>query len=271
MWTRAELKNYAKDFLRKNYWKAFLVCLIFAILTGSGSSNGGDDGNNGEDRNISINVNIAPSWIYHQNLKIDNDSILGSIRSEGIKEGIRYIGFFPAFFVGSTIFAFIIILWIISLFIGPLITVGKNRFFLNGFQGDVSIRYLFSAFNRDEFWGIFKCMFITRLKNFLWYLLLIIPGIIKSYEYSMVPYLLTNNTDLTSNEAIEISRELTDGHKLDMFVLDLSFIGWYLLGTLLFGIGVFFVTPYYEATIARLYNVLSGNDDSNEEYNIVYE
>lgn len=54
---------------------------------------------------------------------------------------------------------------------------------------------------------------------------------------------------------------MTRGHKWEMFVLDLSFMGWYLLGGLLFGIGVFFVDPYNEATYARLYNVLSGNDD----------
>lgn len=136
----------------------------------------------------------------------------------------------------------------------------------------MSIRYLFSAFNRDEFWGIFKCIFITNIKNFLWFLLLIIPGIIKAFEYSMVPYILTNNTNLTSAEAIKISRELTYGHKFDMFVLILSFIGWYLLGSLFFGIGVFFVNPYYEATKARLYLVLSGNDyEPNNESEIVYE
>ena len=87
----------------------------------------------------------------------------------------------------------------------------------------------------------------------------------------MVPYLLTNNSNLTSSEAIEISKELTNGHKIDMFVLILSFMGWYLLGILFFGIGVFFVNPYYEATKARLYVVLSGNDfDSSGEYKIVY-
>lgn len=57
-----------------------------------------------------------------------------------------------------------------------------------------------------------------------------------------------------------------------MFVLDLSFLGWYFLGALLFGLGVFFVTPYEEATIARLFNVLSGNDeDTDDEFDIVYE
>ncbi len=53
---------------------------------------------------------------------------------------------------------------------------------------------------------------------------------------------------------------MTDGHKMDMFILDLSFIGWYILGSLFFGIGGIFVNPYKEATMARLYNILSGND-----------
>ncbi|NLY44792.1 MAG: DUF975 family protein [Tissierella sp.] len=263
MWTRVELKDYAKSFLKKHYWKAFLVCLIFTILAGDGSNNSSSNNNR------STNINIESPSLYEQQIIID-DSVNSIINDVGA-EGFKLFGFFPGFFIGSTIFAFVLILWIIKLFIGPLITVGKNRFFLNGFKGDVNIGDVFSAFNRDEFWGIFKCIFITNLKNILWYFVFIIPGIIKSYEYSMVPYLLTKNPDLTSSEAIEISRELTDDHKWEMFVLDLSFIGWYLLGGLLFGIGVFFVTPYYEATRARLYNVLSGNDDPNEEYDIVYE
>ncbi|TJX14571.1 DUF975 family protein [Tissierella creatinini] len=262
MWTRAELKNYAKDFLRKNYWKAFVVCLIFSILTGGGS--------NGDDKEYRLNdSDLRPS--IEEQFHMDN-KILDQVGSGGFREAIRSIGFFPAFFIGSTVFAFILILWILSLFISPLLTVGKNRFFLKGFEGDVNIRYLFSTFNRSEFWGIFKCIFITGIKNFLWFLLFIIPGIVKSYEYRMVPYLLVNDTDLTSREAIEMSRSLTGGHKWNMFVLDLSFIGWYLLGVLLFGIGVFFVTPYHEATLARLYNVLAGNDkNSDDDHSIVYE
>lgn len=256
MWTRAELKNYAKVFLRKNYWKAFVVCLIFSILTGSGG-NGGRDSSNNE--------YIPPPSIEKEFEMVQNNFVY-EIGSGGVREFIRSTGFFPLRFIGTSLFIFFILVWvIISLFIGPLITVGKNRFFLRGFEDDVSINNLFSTFNRSEFWGIFKCMFITGIKNFLWFLLLIIPGIVKSYEYSMVPYLLTDNTDLTSAEAIEISRRLTDGHKWNMFVLDLSFIGWYILGTLLFGIGVFFVTPYYEATIARLYEVLSGKDKDMED------
>lgn len=255
-WTRVELKSYAKDFLRKHYWKAFVVCLIFTMLTGGDSSSSSDSSRN--------DVSYTGPLPVESQYVIDEDP---GIWERGTSTFVRFLNIFvdfPLGLIGSSVAAFVgIILFIISIFIGPLITVGKNRFFLKGFEGDVSIRYLFSTFNSIEAWGIFKCIFITGLKNFLWTLLFIIPGIIKAYEYSMVPYLLTKDPNLTSAEAIEISRELTDDHKFNIFVLDLSFIGWYILGILLFGIGIFFVTPYPEAAKARLFNVLSGNDDEN--------
>lgn len=246
VWTRRELKNYAKAFLRKHYWKAFIVCLIFSVLTGSPA--------------------IESQYEFEDNTVI-------SMGTSGLGKLFSLYGTFPFWLIGASLNAFIgLVLILISIFVGPLITVGKNRFFLNAFKGDVSISNLFSTFNSIEFWGIFKCIFITNLKNFLWTLLFIIPGIIKAYEYSMVPYLLTKDPYLSSAEAIEISRSLTDGHKLDMFILDLSFWGWYLLGLLFFGIGMYLVIPYEEATKARLYNVLSGNDQDNDEnYKILYE
>lgn len=260
MWTRSDLKSYAKDFLRKHYWKAFIVCLVFTLLTGGdNSSSGGSDVEYTESPTIESQYNIG-------NNTINNTGINGLMKLFSIYTS------FPIWLIRTSIVSFIaLILVFLSLFIGPLITVGKNRFFLQGFKGDAKITYLFSTFNRKEFWGIFKCIFITNIKNFLWALLLVIPGIIKSYEYYMVPYLLTKDSNLTSREAIKISRDLTQGHKWDMFVLDLSFLGWYLLGALLFGVGIFFVVPYEEATKARLYNVLSGNDDIDENYDIIYQ
>lgn len=80
----------------------------------------------------------------------------------------------------------------------------------------------------------------------------------------MVPYILAEEPELDPNEIITRSREITDGHKFDMFVLGLSFIGWRLLGLLFFGIGIIFVYPYEEATYAQLYNVLSGNDEIDD-------
>jgi uncharacterized membrane protein len=75
----------------------------------------------------------------------------------------------------------------------------------------------------------------------------------------MVPYILADNPNIGVEKAISLSTEMTMGHKLDMFVLDLSFLGWYLLGTLAFGIGIFFVMPYDNATKAELYLSLREN------------
>lgn len=257
MWTRVDIKNYAKDFLKKHYWKAFLVCLIFTILTGD-HFNSDSNNNNYRDYNNP----------YIEETILDNRLIPVETTYDGLNFFLDMFGWFPIAFIGMGMFTMMIIIWIvIALFLNPLLSVGKNRFFLNGFKGDVDIKYLFSTFNSEEFWGIFKCMFITGLYNFLWFLLLIIPGIVKSYEYYFVPYILTKEPSLTATEAIQRSRELTDGEKWNMFVLDLSFIGWYILGGLFFGIGGIFVNPYKEATYARLYNLLSGNDsDFDEEY-----
>lgn len=102
-------------------------------------------------------------------------------------------------------------------------------------------------------------MFLLDLYLFLWFLLFIIPGIIKSYEYKFVPYILAEDPEISLSEAIRISSKLTDGEKGDMLILDLSFIGWHLLGGLLFGIGSIFVNPYQRATFVKLFEHLRGN------------
>src|SRR5699024_7626307 len=119
---------------------------------------------------------------------------------------------------------------------------------------------LFSTFNSDEYMPIVKTQFMKNVYIFLWTLLFIIPGIIKSYEYRFVPYILAENPHLPTGEVLAISKDLTDGRKMEIFILDLSFIGWDILGLFFFGIGTFFVDPYVETTNARLYEVLSGRD-----------
>lgn len=117
-------------------------------------------------------------------------------------------------------------------------------------------------------------MFWRGFLNFLWYLLLIIPGIVKSYAYRMVPYILGDNPHIGTERAVALSEQMTQGHKFNIFVLDLSFIGWYLLGALLFGVGTLFVLPYDNATNAELYLTLRENAiqqglTSYEELNLV--
>lgn len=81
----------------------------------------------------------------------------------------------------------------------------------------------------------------------------------------MVPYILSEEPDLEADDAIRRSMDMTRGHKWNMFVLDLSFIGWYILGALMLGIGIFFVHPYYEATYTQLYDTLRRGDGLDHE------
>ena len=94
------------------------------------------------------------------------------------------------------------------------------------------------------------------LKTLLWLFLFIVPGVIKAYEYSMIPYLLAENPNLSADEAFSLSKQMTTGQKMDLFVLDLSFLGWIILGAICCGIGLLFVQPYPEATKAEVYLIL---------------
>ena len=106
----------------------------------------------------------------------------------------------------------------------------------------------------DKFWGAFKVTFLTGLFTFLWALLLYIPGIIKALSYSMAMFILAENPDMPALEAIDRSKKMMDGHKMDLFVLYLSFIGWGLLCGITFGIAAIWVVPYMSATMVNFYN-----------------
>lgn len=269
MWTRQEVKQQAKDFLRKNYWKAFLVCLIATLLTGGGNTGTNTNNNNNTNNtpmfnfeNNDFNMNVFDDFnvdeFYEFNdfedpLEFSTNTPIFNFITRGFRSPLFNVA-------GGMILVMIALVIILIITVGYAIEVGRSRFFLHGFNGNLSIGKLFSTFNGQEYFPILKTMFLKNLYIFLWGLLLIIPGIIKSYEYRFVPYILAEKPDLTANEIISKSREMTSGHKFDIFILDLSFIGWYFLGGLLFGIGIFFVDPYVEATNARLYTILSYND-----------
>ncbi len=88
-------------------------------------------------------------------------------------------------------------------------------------------------------------MFLKNLFTSLWTLLFVIPGIVKHYEYLMIPYILAENPGMDRKEAFQISKRMMDGQKMETFILDLSFIGWILLSAITCGIvGIFYVNPY---------------------------
>ncbi|MBQ2891186.1 MAG: DUF975 family protein [Clostridia bacterium] len=108
----------------------------------------------------------------------------------------------------------------------------------------------------DDFWSAFKVTFLTSFFTFLWSLLFIIPGIVKSYAYSMSMYVLAENKGKSALECINESKKMTEGHKAELFILGLSFFGWALLCGITFGIASIWVLPYMNATYANAYNLL---------------
>ena len=101
--------------------------------------------------------------------------------------------------------------------------------------------------------------------TFLWSLLFVIPGIIKAYSYSMSYFILAEHPEYTAQESLEKSKEIMNGHKMDLFVLQLSFILWDILVGITFGIAAIYVIPYKSATIANFYNSIK---DEGEKINI---
>lgn len=147
---------------------------------------------------------------------------------------------------------------VIKIFLAnPIIVGGVSFFKQNVAEPPAPLGLLKTGF--QNFGHTFVTMFLRDLYLFLWTLLLIVPGIVKAYSYRMVPYILAENPDMPANEIITRSREMMNGNKWQAFVLDLSFLGWILLGVITLGLGIVFWTgPYIQSTNAALYLKLKG-------------
>ncbi|HPG92557.1 MAG TPA: DUF975 family protein [Clostridia bacterium] len=138
---------------------------------------------------------------------------------------------------------------------GPAM-VGMARYYtVQSNEKRNELNYVVSGFSENLVNNILTYILMS-IFLFLWSLLLIVPGIIKTFSYSMVPYILMDNSELTPTQAIDRSRQLMNGYKWKLFKLQLSFIGWFLLGAILCGVGDIFVLPYYQAAMAEFYQEL---------------
>lgn len=141
---------------------------------------------------------------------------------------------------------------IVSIIVTPAFALSTHRIYLMVVRGmSPEVKDSFSGF--DDFFSAFKVTLLVGLYTFLWSLLFIIPGIVKSYAYSMSLFVLADNKGKSARECVRESVEMTDGHKGELFVLDLSFIGWYLLTALTCGLASLWVTPFRNATLANFY------------------
>lgn len=149
---------------------------------------------------------------------------------------------------------------IIQLIIAGPMAVGLAAVFLNLFRkGKTDVEDLFVGFK--NFANNFITGLLVQLFIFLWSLLFVIPGIVKSYAYAMTFYIQHDHPEMNETDAITASRNMMKGHKADLFFLDLSFIGWYLLVGLTFGILAFYVVPYHRATRTAFYENLKAQQE----------
>ena len=136
-----------------------------------------------------------------------------------------------------------------------VLIVGGSRFFVLNQTERPGVGTMLDPFRSGHYGNVVLTMFLRDLYVFLWSLLLVVPGIVKSYEYKMVPYILAENPGMDRKEAFLISKQMMEGQKWEAFVLDLSFIGWNILSVFTCGIlSVLYVEPYYQATIAEMYS-----------------
>ena len=145
----------------------------------------------------------------------------------------------------------------------PLSLGLANSFLKLLVQGDNAVPENMYQIATKNYWHKVWGLFLMTLFIFLWSLLLVIPGIVKMFSYSMTPYILEEHPELSANEAIDRSRAMMKGHKFDLFWLILSFIGWMILCLFTFGIGYLWLVPYMETSIGAFYEDVKADYEIN--------
>ena len=211
MWTRAELKDRGKAAFKRNYWKTVLVAFILSLLTYSTSLSRGSSDASGEGLSETTHMLADPASALSTNSQL-----------------------VTGFFVGIGLTALVVIA-VLGILIGVLLVlplqVGCQRFLFLNLREPANVREVLWAFD-SNYLNIVKVMFLKNLKIFAWALLLVIPGIVKAYEYRLVDYLLAENPALSSAEACLV--------------------------------GLFYASPYENSTNAALYEALRyGNNQAS--------
>ncbi|WP_278898295.1 DUF975 family protein [Lactobacillus gallinarum] len=217
--TRKELKDNAKQSLRGNWGWAIIVFLITAIIFGIFTG--------------------AGHWLDETYINYDGTNIFYQFASP----------------IGS------ILLWI-----GSFIGLSRNIAFLelrDDQKEEKPYMAAFSVFTENRFGPELINFVLVSIFTFLWTWLLIIPGIIKAYSYSMTPYIVkdmvASDKQVGATDGINASKELMKGHKMALFIFDLSFLGWNILAAITCGLGYLWVTPYYQTAKANFYRHIAGD------------
>lgn len=225
MWEISKVKDTGKTAFKANYWPSVLVAFLMSIFAAGSAASSGYSANT-EELNTTI-TNMTPE------------------QQAALAAGV---------FSAVAVFSLFSIL--IRIFLANPLEIGGYTFFKkNIINPPAVVSDISNGFH--NYWHNFCVMFVRDLFLALWCMLFLIPGIIKAYSYYMVPFILIDHPEMSATEVITESRRMMNGHKWRAFLLDLSFIGWILLGFLTLGLGmVFFTSPYMYSTHAALYEEL---------------
>ena len=299
------IKTKAKQSLKKHYLIFVLICLVAGILGIAHSSSlailnderqpaveQNSEVSNNQNFNDFINSTIDGIFKeankQYQNSE-DKKENIGFIQLER-KNGVlaRLVNEFTTGKIYVTVYniirsvissenialaLFVILVGIayilIQILINSIYTITMKRIFMEGRIYDV-IKTNRAAFLFKTKKTVKACITITLVKiyQYLWYFT-IIGGIIKSFSYALVPYIVTENPDIDANKAITLSRKMMKGYKWKLFTLYLTFIGWDILDIITLGLsGIFFSNPYKEAALAEFYALVRTVAKENEVENV---
>ena len=275
MWTRKSVKEKGKKAFFGNFWKSVLVAIILGITLGAASS--------GFSSGSSLSSSVTS--LIKTTTESQSGSTSGTITytdDQGDSHDVTFdldlsdpasVDQDEVNFVVSAVLAILAIGFVIYLVITVfalafkylLLTpfeYGCRKFFRKNLDEPAKLSNIVYVFD-SHYKNIVKTAFLTDLFIWLWSLLFIVPGIIKSYQYRLVPYIMSENPEMSFRDAQAESARLMNGNKWKTFVLDLSFIGWDILSIFTWGLlEIFFVAPYKASTHAALYEALKYGIDA---------
>lgn len=271
MFDRKEVKQTGKANFKKHYWLSVLAAII-AVVFAVGSTGFNltlqvrnrpwqhSINSTGSQITVTNPEDINGLNIASPNAANEEDNTAGASADNTAGNSALSAG------LAAVIIAVVLVSVLIGLILGFAVTaflqnpllLGANKWFLqNGREDNASPDYLVDGF-KAPYMNKVRVMFSYIIRVFLWSLLFIIPGIVKAFEYRLVPYIVCDNPEISTKEALQKSRDMMRGNKWKAFVLDLSFLGWDLLSVLTLGIlEVLYVMPYKQATNAALYETLN--------------
>ena len=237
------IKSNARDFIRGRLWMFWSVLLVVGIIESL--------------------ANSLPQWIFGDRLSNLSDIIAGN--PDNIPKEIS-----------SSVFGWYYVLNVLITIVLIPLNIGVAQNVLAWSRGEDVNKWkvLFGGFNSAKIF--FKQVGIVVLNTILcalWAILLVVPGIIKGLAYSMYPYVLRDEPDLSVWQTLKKSEAIMKGYKGKLFLMYLSFVGWFILGAFTFGILYIWLTPYIMTSTVKFYDDVrrayyNGNDPARPAFSI---